>query len=121
MVGILVLAPLEIRREWPRRVRDAGFVDVGQSLLSPVGAGKPSQHVIERAILHHQHDHGVERRFLRLRQRAHEAVGIGHAGCVAPEASRETGGGHAGGSGEEVAARDLGGHQRSSGKGLDAA
>ena len=47
---------LKIRGESVRSMERAAVVRVAQAVLSPVGALDPSKHVIERPVLHHQHD-----------------------------------------------------------------
>src|SRR2546427_5483552 len=55
VVGILVAASLEIRRERIRGVARAAGLDVGGAGLPPIGVGQPSQKVIERPVLHHHY------------------------------------------------------------------
>jgi hypothetical protein len=61
MIWVLIGAALKIRSERPRLVRDPILVEIAQPLLPAVRAGKPSEHVIERTVFHHQHNDGVER------------------------------------------------------------
>ncbi len=39
-------------------------VDEGPAGLNTIRAGQPAQHMVERAVLHHEHDHMVDARIL---------------------------------------------------------
>src|SRR5688572_28749620 len=49
-------------------MRNASGVKVGESLLAPVRALEPPEHVVEGAILHHQYDDVFDARELGRRQ-----------------------------------------------------
>jgi len=53
---------------WKRLLRLAVLVDVGEPRLAAVGARQPAQVVVERPVLHHQHDERVDRHVARARQ-----------------------------------------------------
>src|SRR2546427_11038568 len=52
MVGILVAASLEIRRERIRGVARAAGVDIAEARLPPIGHGQPAQKVDEPHVRH---------------------------------------------------------------------
>ena len=60
MVGIRKAATLEIWRERMGRVLLAVLVGVMQPLVLAVGAREPPEVMVEGAVLHHQHDEGVD-------------------------------------------------------------
>ena len=69
VVGVGVGAALEIRRE-PVGVMHATLpVGVDEPVLATVGPGQPAEVVVEGAVLHHQHDEGVDRQVARCRHR----------------------------------------------------
>src|SRR4029453_18343160 len=61
-------AALKVRRGGKRLMRRALTVDVAQPSLTAVGAFEPSQHVIERSVLHHEHDDVIDAGGVRRRQ-----------------------------------------------------
>src|SRR3954451_1255754 len=60
MVRVAVRASLEVRCEREGLMRDTGGVDVRKTCLLAVRAGQPAQHVVERAVLHHDQDDVVD-------------------------------------------------------------
>jgi hypothetical protein len=80
VVRVRVVAALEVGGEAGGLVRLAGPVDVGEPRLPAVGAREPAEVVVERAVLHHQDDEGVDRQVARGGQRraALLARGLGH-------------------------------------------
>jgi len=61
VVGVGVAAAGEIGAQVVRRVLVTVQVRVPETLLPPIGAGQPSEQVVEGAVLHHEDDDGVER------------------------------------------------------------
>jgi hypothetical protein len=56
MIRIRVTAALKVGSEAMRPVKHAGVIRISQPSLPALGTIEPAQHVIERAVLHHQHD-----------------------------------------------------------------
>src|SRR5689334_24060565 len=48
--------------ERPSLERHVVLIEIGQSALSTIRTRKPSEHVVEGAVLHHQDNDGVKRR-----------------------------------------------------------
>src|SRR5205807_2625357 len=65
MVGIVERAALEVGRQQMGLVRHAVLVGERESRLASIGVGQPAQVVVERAVLHHQHDKRVDRQVPR--------------------------------------------------------
>jgi hypothetical protein len=59
VVGVRVAAALE-RTEVVGRMGHTGFVPVGQSGLLAVGTWQPSEEMVERPVLHADHDDVVD-------------------------------------------------------------
>ncbi len=68
VVGVSVRAALEVGREREGLMCNAVGVDVREACLLAVCAGQPAQHVVERPVLHHDHDDVVDSGARRLRQ-----------------------------------------------------
>lgn len=66
--GILVAARLELVPHREGRRGPAVEVGIGQSGLLAIRAGNPSEQMVERPVLEHEDDNGVERRGLRVRE-----------------------------------------------------
>src|SRR5581483_10231311 len=62
VVGICVVAALEVGRQLVGGIRLPAGVGVGQPGLPPVGPRHPPQQVVERPVLHHQEHDVIERR-----------------------------------------------------------
>src|SRR5438309_5217012 len=86
-------------------MRDAVRVDVRQPRLPPVGARQPTEHVVEGAVLHHQHHDVLDAGVFRVRADVarHEDGGIEEATVAAAQGDSA---GRRGAGGEESAARD---------------
>ena len=69
MIRIGVAAALVVGSKPIRAVQRSRRVRVSQSRLPPVGTVEPSQHVVERTVLHHQDDDVLDARFVGERQR----------------------------------------------------
>ena len=96
VIGIEEAAALVVVAQPVGRMRLALAVGESQARLSPVGAGQPPEVVVERPVLHHQHDERVDRqvpgrrnlvRALPARRLGHDRVGLEHQ----PEACRQPG------------------------------
>ena len=94
VIGIEEAAPLVVVAQPVGRVRLALSVGEREPRLATVGTGKPPEVVVERPVLHHQHDERVDRqvargrdlvRALPARRLGHDRVGIEHQ----PEPGRQ--------------------------------
>ena len=92
--GVLHVAALPVGGELVGLVRVALLVDEAQTGLLAVGAGEPTDHVVERPVLHHQHHDGVEGSVARVGQRGARLVD--RAAVVRGAAPRQTEGGQRG-------------------------
>ena len=68
VVGVLELAALEVGGQPVRRHHVAAGVGVAEAGVLGVGLRVPAEVVVKTAVLHHEHDEGVDRQVLRLRQ-----------------------------------------------------
>jgi hypothetical protein len=60
VVRILISAALKIGSKRPSHVGRAAFVDIRQAGLPTIRSGKPSEHMVEGSVLHHEHDNSVK-------------------------------------------------------------
>jgi len=73
------LVELPARREPVGGERLAVLVGEGQPGVARVGPFQPAEVVVEGAVLHHQHDDGVDRHLARAGQ-AHAGLALGRLG-----------------------------------------
>jgi hypothetical protein len=74
VVGVAEVAPLEVGREAVGLHALALAVDVREAAVAGVRVRVPAKVVVERAVLHHQDDEGVDRDLPRVRQGATAAT-----------------------------------------------
>jgi hypothetical protein len=86
-------------------------VRVAQPAVLPVGARVPAEVVVEGAVLHHQHDEGVDRDVLRARQRprpGRDLRGLGDQGLARQRARHPREAGERRRAGEELPPAEVG-------------
>src|SRR5206468_10581656 len=97
---------LEAGSEWNRGVASAAAIGVAQPRLHAVGAREPAEEVVERAVLHHEHDDVLDAGCRGVGQQATYELRARRRDDRAIAASERDAAGRGGGGRQERAARD---------------
>ena len=106
VIGIAVTAALKVRGQRKSRMGNAGGVDVREPRLLAVGAREPAEEMVERPVLHHEHDDVLDAAGRGVRQHVAAELRARRRDDGSIAASQRDAA-HCGGSGgQEPAARD---------------